>query len=345
MGRVTILIHKNSEVFKMITDKQPYNEIDEPSQNDITNRCSPNTPFVNGPVSIQIQSVLYHNEFTAIKRAVESLARATELAISAGVCSKVKLRFGDSSSLPSFSEAQLTTLNASGLGALTIEYVYFNSNIGSARGHNTLAKACEADFLLIQNPDIVISPRTLESLLTPFTLPGIGMTEAKQLPIEHPKDYNPITGETGWATTACSMIPTPLFNQLNGFDAESFFLYCDDVDFSWLVREAGFKVLFQPAAVVFHDKRLNTEGKWQSSAAEHYYSAEAALFLTYKWSRPDLTEEYLNFFNEHGDDNQKKAAKIFTERRLNHQLPKRHDSDHKIAQFIGNYYTRHRFDL
>ena len=32
------------------------------------------------------------------------------------------------------------------------------------------------------------------------------------------------------------MIPLPLFRELGGFDADNFFLYCDDVDFSWLVR-------------------------------------------------------------------------------------------------------------
>lgn len=329
----------------MIKNMQTSIRLDGPSHVDNTAVCSSKVPFVNGPVSVQIQSVLYNNEFIAIQRTVESLARAAELAITAGICSKVKLLYGDSSSLQSLTEAQLATLNAAGLSSLAVEYVYFDGNIGSACGHNTLAKNCEADFLLIQNPDIVVSPRILEYLLAPFTSPGIGMTEAKQLPIEHPKDYDPVTGETGWATTACAMIPVPLFNQLNGFDAESFFLYCDDVDFSWLVREAGFKVLFQPAAAVFHDKRLTTTGKWQSSAAEHYYSAEAALFLTYKWSRLDLTTEYLVFFENHGDDNQKKAAKIFTERRSNNQLPNPHDPDHKIAQFIGNYYTRHRFEL
>lgn len=329
----------------MINNTLTSAQLNRPVHINSTDLCSTNLPFANGPVSVQVQSVLYNNEFTAIQRAVESLARGAELAITAGICSSVKLRYGDSSSLQSLTENQLSELNAAGQGSLVVEYEYFDGNLGSACGHNTLAENCDADFLVIQNPDIVVSPKTLEYLLKPFSSPGIGMTEAKQLPIEHPKDYDPVTGETIWATTACAMIPYPLFKQLNGFDAQSFFLYCDDVDFSWLVREAGFKVLFQPAAIVFHDKRLTPAGKWESSAAEHYYSAEAALFLAHKWSRPDLTAEWLAFFENHGDGNQKKAARIFAERRLNNQLPTPRDPDHKIGQFVGNYYTRHRFEL
>src|SRR5690606_12759794 len=119
--------------------------------------------------------------------------------------------------------------------------------------------------------------------------PGVGLVEAKQIPIEHPKDFDPETGETSWASTACAMGPLEVFREIDGFDADSFFLYGDDVDFSWRVRLAGYKVIHQSSAFVFHDKRLSHEGRWMSSPAEQYYSAEATLLLTYKWSRSDLT--------------------------------------------------------
>ena len=138
-----------------------------------------------------------------------------------------------------------------------------------------MSKSNGADIFLIQNPDVIVAPRLIEIMVTEFNRPGVGMVEAKQLPIEHPKDYDPQTGETGWATTACTMIPAPLFRELNGFDAESFFLYCDDVDFSWRVRLSGLKVIFQPAAVAFHDKRLTREGRWVATASERYYCLEA----------------------------------------------------------------------
>lgn len=301
--------------------------------------------FTRRPAAVQVQSVLYDNTLASIDRAVTSLARSADLAIAAGVCSKVVLRYGDSSSVSCLSPEALATLRAAGGDALSIEYLPFSANLGSARGHNELAEGSHADFLLIQNPDIVVCPRLLETLLAPFAMPGVGMTEAKQLPIEHPKDYDPVTGETSWATTACAMIPTAVFTELGGFDAESFFLYCDDVDFSWRVRSAGLRVLFQPAAVVFHDKRLSPSGAWQPSAAERYYSAEAALFLAYKWSRPDLVEDYLASFARSCNADQLRAARVFKERRDTNNLPDPVDPAHKVGQFEGLFYAKHRYSL
>lgn len=301
--------------------------------------------FFRSGATVQMQSVLFNNTVASIDRALASLARAAELAVYAGACGGVTVCYGDSSSMPCLSEAALTDLQGKYTEVLTIEYDYFQDNLGSARGHNRLAADAKADFLLVQNPDVVVSPRLIERLLGCFARAGVGMAEAKQIPIEHPKDYDPSTGETSWATTACSMIPVPLFRQLGGFDAESFFLYCDDVDFSWLVRQAGFRVIFQPAAPAFHDKRLSPAGTWQPSGAERYYSAEAALFLAHKWSRPDLVKKYLIDFSTSPDENQIKAARVFEQRRDEGRLPEPVDGRHAVGQFVEIFYAKHRYPL
>lgn len=173
---------------------------------------------------------------------------------------------------------------------------------------------------------------------------GVGMVEAKQLPIEHPKDYDPNTGETGWATTACALIPLSQFRQLNGFDADSFFLYCDDVDYSWRVREAGFKVIFAPHATVFHDKRVSPVGGWQPSGAEQRYSAEAALMMAHKWSRPDLVAQISAMYKNAGP-NEQAALKNYEDKKAQGTLPTPRDAAHRIAEFNGYLYTRHRYRL
>jgi hypothetical protein len=300
---------------------------------------------VDGPVSIQVQSILYNNNAVAVERALASMARAAEIAIFEKVCSRIKVRLGDSSPMPCISNDEIQALQQKFAPALDIHYVFFGKNAGSARGHNILAEDVDTDFFLIQNPDVVVSPRVFENLLAPFRMPGVGMVEAKQLPIEHPKEYNVVTGEAVWATTACALIPVPLFKHLGGFDADSFFLYCDDVDFSWLVRLAGYKVIFSPAAVVFHDKRLSDEGAWQPSSSEYYYSAEAAMILAYKWSRDDIADSIYRYFKDHGDDYHKKAADEFERRKATDRLPKQLDPDHKIAYFSDNLYSKHRYPL
>jgi len=307
--------------------------------------ASPLETFLVKPAALRVQSVLYGNSFASVERAVLSLGRAAELAFASGMVSCVELAYGDSSPTTCLTEAQLTHLRGLYPSGLTIQYDFFNGNLGSAGGHNRLAAAADADFILMQNPDVVVSPRLIETLLGAFAVPGVGMSEAKQLPIEHPKDYDPVTGETAWATTACAMIPLKLFRQLGGFDANTFFLYCDDVDFSWLVRLAGYKVIFQAAAVVFHDKRLSTEGRWQPTNSERYYSAEAALLLAHKWSRFDIVEKILSDFASHGDEFTSKATATFEQRRRDGTLPTPVDPDHKVGQFINGFYASHRYTL
>lgn len=294
--------------------------------------------------SIQQQSVLYNAEFSSVSGSIEAVDRAVELAERSGFISGFTLRYGDCSPRPCFSDEQIEGLKRR-FSRLNIEYTFFNANLGSAKGHNTLAQDTDAEVLVIQNPDVVPSPRLYEKLLSPLNDRTVGVCEAKQLPIEHPKDYDVKTGETSWASTACVAMPAKIFRELNGFDDTTFFLYCDDVDMSWRVRLAGYKVIFQPSAVAFHDKRLSNEAAWQTSAAERYYSAEAALLLTYKWSRPDLTKNILRQFREIGDEDQRRAADEFIKREAENRLPEQMDADHKIGQFIEGNYARHRYAL
>jgi GT2 family glycosyltransferase len=296
---------------------------------------------------LQIQSVLYNNSLGDITRTVEALARAVELAHSGGDLAEVVLRFGDSSSVPVLDEQSFEDLRRAARDTMTIEYDFFQANLGSARGHNRLASqaAEKTDFIWIQNPDVVVSPRLFQIVLEPFKRAGIGQVEAKQIPIEHPKEYNPQTGETEWTTTACVMTPLVLFRELNGFDADAFFMYCDDVDLALRIRELGYRLVFQPAAVCFHDKRLSSEGAWQPSGAERYYSAEAGLMMFHKWSYPESVQETLEHFQSSSDPDLLNAARKFLERRERGKLPVPRDPEHNVARFDGAFYCKHRFPL
>lgn len=296
-------------------------------------------------VSIQVQSILYNMDESSLERALESLERAIDLSLSTGHCTRVQVSYGDTSSSPCLDEKVLARFQEQFNPTFELSYKFFDKNLGSARGHNELAAAASADFLLILNPDVIVSPRLFENMLFYFENGTAGMVEAKQLPIEHPKDYDSITGETGWATTACALTPTVLFRQLEGFDADSFFLYCDDVDYSWRVREAGYKVIFAPNAVVFHDKRVSHDAAWQPSGAERRYSAEAGLMMAHKWSRPDLVERIAKGFRNSGDEDEKSALSKFEAMKSAGKLPQPRDPNHKVGEFDGWFYTKHRYHL
>ncbi|WP_228156881.1 glycosyltransferase family 2 protein [Fuscovulum blasticum] len=283
-------------------------------------------------------------DFESIHRALQSLQRAIDLGINDGKLSRVRIAYGDTSLQPCLPDESLTLLREEFSEYFELAYTFFGKNLGSARGHNVLSEQANTDYLLILNPDVVVSPRLFENMLHPFRNVSCGMVEAKQLPIEHPKAYDAITGETGWATTACALTPLVLFNQIGKFDADSFFLYCDDVDYSWRVREAGYKVIFAANAVVFHDKRVARDGAWQPSAAERRFSAEAALMIAHKWSRPDLVAKISRTYSRSGPDEQA-AVKNYEEKKLAGTLPAPRDAHHKVAEFIDHFYTKHRYVL
>lgn len=297
------------------------------------------------PPSVGVQAVLYNNHFAAIDRALAAIARSRDLALSTGAINEATVHYGDCSPYPCLSEEELGELRRRYGYAIRITYQFFDANLGSARGHNRLAENNNADVILLTNPDIVVSPRLIENMLVGLARQGVGMVEAKQLPIEHPKDYDPLTGETSWGSGACTMILSSLFRKLKGYDADSFFLYCDDVDLSWRVRLAGYKIMFQPAAIAFHDKRLSVDAAWQPSDAERYYSAEGGLLLTHKWSRPDLTEKFLTYFERSDAPELLKAAQEFRRRQTAETLPEPIDANHQIGQFIDGNYAKHRFAL
>lgn len=295
---------------------------------------------------LQLQTILYNTNFDDICRTVEALDQSVVLAMSDQLVVDAVFILGDGSPEPVLDEEKFEKLQAL-CSVIKLKYDYFDANLGTAAGHNRMGFNADesVDFIWIQNPDVVVMPRLFNVVLDSFKRPGVGQVEAKQLPIEHPKDYDPVTGETEWTATACVMIPRFLFDEVEGFDANSFFMYCDDVDFAFRIRELGYKTIFQPAAVCFHDKRLDADGGWMPTSAERYFSAEAALIMAHKWSYPELCNKILSDFLSTNEEHLLKAAAAFKKRQLSGALPTPRDPDHIIANFQEGNYAKHRYAL
>lgn len=289
-------------------------------------------------ITVQVQSVIFGNDKDAVKKSIEYLANAVRVEQLEGhLISYVRLKYGDASPDPVFEFEEIKQIRQQYKDVLDIEYVVFGFNTGSARGHNLLAEKCDSDYIIFLNPDIYLAPRCLIELIKPFSDNRVGMSEARQSPIEHQKDYDIATLETAWAATACAAVPTEIFNKVNGFDSDTFFLYCDDVDFSWRVRLLGYKIIYQPAAVAYHAKRISTDGKWEPTDSEIYYSAEASLMMAYKWSNNKLVKTLLESY-EQSSDVRKKIADIFKKKRDAGELPDQINKNQKTIKISGWYY-------
>lgn len=293
---------------------------------------------------LQIQSIIYNNEKADLLKSLSAIKQAISVYHKDVGPLEVKIAYGDGSPEQIFRPEDISEIEKLlGTGA-EFEYRVFGFNSGTAKGHNLLRAGSTADFIMIMNPDVIIEPRCIVNLMNAFERDSqVGMVEARQTPLEHAKEYDMETGETEWASTACTIIKMDVFDEINGFDEDTFFLYCDDLDFSWHIRLNGYKVIYVPSAIVYHAKSLSIEGKWKPTGAEVYYSAEAAILLAYKWSNQERAEQLVHLFKTKGGPGEQKAAEEFERRKRENRLPVQLDSEHKIAKFIKDDYCEMRF--
>ena len=172
-------------------------------------------------------------------------------------------------------------------------YVWTGENRGFGATHNLGMRdafSAGADGYLCLNPDAVLHPRCLEELWTTATLPETGLVDARTFPEEHPKPYDPETGETPWCTGTALLVRPAAFTASGGFD-EALFMYGEDVDLSWRVRAAGFLLRTAPGALVQHwveHRPLTLERELRV--------LRSAAYLGRKWGDDDFASRYERLF-------------------------------------------------
>lgn len=293
------------------------------------------------PPSLRVQVVLFENDILELTRALHSVANALQHATPA--IGSWTVAFGDSSPSPVLDQATVRTFEQRCADAGgSFESVYFDANLGHGGGHNRLHANATEDLLLILNPDGILAPDAVARLVAALS-PGVGVVDARQLPMEHPKEYDVQTGNASWSSLACALTPSEVFRSVGGIDHETFFMYCDDVDYSWRVRLAGLTAKYCPQARMFHDKRIDAMGRFVAGDTERYYSAEAALLLAYKYSRDDIVQNLEKAMGASQDVHVGRAVMKFRELRDGGQLPTRIDPSNVVAEFTEGAYGGHRF--
>jgi hypothetical protein len=133
----------------------------------------------------------------------------------------------------------------------------------------------------IVNPDSYPLSGCLQTMADAICTGGIGIVEARQWPYEHPKEYDPETGDTPWASGAFSLLSAEIFRKIDGFD-ENFVLYAEDVDVSWRVWLEGARVVYRPDAMCCH---LTGHPGYRQDRFyyEHFWSAVHFLVLAKKY--------------------------------------------------------------
>lgn len=156
-------------------------------------------------------------------------------------------------------------------------------NGGFAKGYNDALRRIEADYYVLLNSDVEVTPGWLNPLIECMDDPGVAGCQPKilawhqQNTFEHAgasggfidRNYYPFcrgrlfdhvetdegqyNGQTEifWASGACKMIRADLFHAAGGFD-EDFFAHMEEIDLCWRLKKMGYRFLAEPRAVVYH---------------------------------------------------------------------------------------------
>ena len=299
------------------------------------------------PTSVRVVVVLFGNDLAQIWRCVRAVARAAQHAVDhprLGL-NVVTVHLGDCSDRPVLCPTDVEDLadavELDGRGSL--DYRWFGQNLGHSAGCNELAAGAVEDALLLLNPDTYAAPTMLIELLGALRDPGVVAVDARQIPCEHAKFYDPVSGEQSWASGACMLVRTSWYQDVDGFDAGTFPSYVNDVDLSWRLRVGGGRIVHRPRAVVFHDKRLTRAGGVQPTATELHDGALGGLLLATKFGRPELARQTAAAIEAHGMSEQQRAVRRFEQLRRQDRLPESYPGGAEVAEFVGGDYGPRRF--
>ena len=143
-------------------------------------------------------------------------------------------------------------------------------NMGFSRASNLGAAESDREFILLLNPDAVLGEGALETMIATAlryeNAAGVGprlVNATGRLPwrfssVLHPYERNrPAPPEPEGAccvpllTGAALVCRSSAFKSIGGFD-ENIFLYHDDDDLSLRLTKAGWSLIYEPEAEVFH---------------------------------------------------------------------------------------------
>jgi len=171
-------------------------------------------------------------------------------------------------------------------GRATVRECLFDGDSprGFAENHNLLfqSRNSHEDFVIV-NPDCMVGPGSIDRLLDRKASAGhrAAIVEGRQWPFEHPKEYDPLTGETPWASGAFALIDGSFYAEVGGMD-ESYFMYLEDVDLSWRAWLSGRTVLYERSAVVTHFSG-GPFRRHDLVSTEEYYGLRNFLKIVYKF--------------------------------------------------------------
>jgi GT2 family glycosyltransferase len=166
----------------------------------------------------------------------------------------------------------------------TVKIIRLDKNYGYAGGYNEALKHVKADYYVLINNDIEVTPGWVEPVIAEMLKDSnIAACQPKLLQYHH-KDKFEYAGAAGgmmdslgyvfcrgrifevdevdkhqyqetteifWASGACLFIRAEAFHEVGGFD-KHFFAHMEEVDMCWRLQQRGYRIMAVPTSEVYH---------------------------------------------------------------------------------------------
>ena len=166
----------------------------------------------------------------------------------------------------------------------SVKIVSLDRNYGFAGGYNRALEKVAADYVLLLNSDVEVTPGWLEPLValldadssivacqpkildfkrkTHFEYAGAagGFIDCYGYPycrgrlfdtVEEDKGQYDVPCDIFWATGAALLVRAAAYRAAGGLD-ECFFAHMEEIDLCWRLRSRGYRIVCEPRSVVYH---------------------------------------------------------------------------------------------
>jgi GT2 family glycosyltransferase len=166
----------------------------------------------------------------------------------------------------------------------SIEILISPENYGFAKGYNFFLKQIEAEYYVLLNSDVEVTPGWMEPVIklmhsneqiaacqpkilsyhnkTEFEYAGAcgGWLDALGYPFSRGRLFDTVEKDEGqyddavpvfWATGAALFIKSKLYHEMNGFD-DYFFAHMEEIDLCWRLQRNGYSIYVCPQSTVYH---------------------------------------------------------------------------------------------
>ena len=207
----------------------------------------------------------------------------------------------------------------------TVRTIVLDTNYGFAEGYNRAIAQVDSDYVVLLNSDVEVTEGWLTPLLdymdshpdVAAVQPKIrsdrnraffehagaagGFINALGYPycrgrilwhVEEDKGQYDTVTDVDWTSGACMCVRTNIYKECGGLDA-AFFAHMEEIDLCWRMRNAGWRLVCIPQAIVYH---LGGGSLSYESPRKTYLNHRNNLLMIYKNKKHPFGVLFIRFF-------------------------------------------------